>query len=105
MFTGGSDDEAVCIRVFTQAGTGKSTSKGMRISAVLIMSNAQNRPHINLQKNIFTAAVPARDGYSAISLQDYSRISDQRSEFLNFLLAPNPAGVTSVSEYGVLKAA
>lgn len=77
----------------------------MRISAVLTMSNAQNRPHINVQKNISAASVPARGGYAAISLQDYSRISDERSEFLNFLLAPNPAGITSVSEFGVLKAA
>lgn len=77
----------------------------MRIRAVLTLSNAQNRPHLNVQKNISASSVPARGGYSAISLQDYSRISDERSEFLNFLLTPNPAGVTSVSEYGVLKAA
>lgn len=79
--------------------------KGMRTSAVFYLSKAQARPNLNLQKNIRAASVPARGGYTAMSIQDYSRISDERSQFLNFLLTPNPAGIPAVSEYGVLKAA
>lgn len=66
------------------------------------MSNT--RPHITLQKNISAASVPARGGFAAISIQDYARISNERSEFLNFLLAPNPSGIPA-TEYDVLKAA
>ncbi len=39
-----------------------------------------------------------------MSIQDYTRISNERSEFLNFLLSPNPSGIPA-TEYGVLKAA
>ena len=71
------------------------------------MSNARphaHRPHVTAQKNISAASVPARGGYTAMSIQDYTRISNERSEFLNFLLAPNPSGIPA-TEYGVLKAA
>lgn len=71
------------------------------------MSNARPqspRPHIALQASIQAASVPARGGYSAMSIQDYSRISSERSEFLNFLLSPNPQGIPA-SGYGLLRAA
>lgn len=87
----------------TQAGTDKSTSKGMRESAVWIMTTTA-RPHQTLQNNLNAVAVVARGGYTAVSIQDYTRISNERTEFLNFLLTPNPAGVPS-TESGVLQAA
>lgn len=62
------------------------------------------RPHISVQANISAASVPARGGFTAMSIQDYTRISNERTEFLNFLLAPNPSGIPS-TEFGVLKAA
>ncbi|WP_188359551.1 nuclease PIN [Rothia aerolata] len=62
------------------------------------------RPHENIQKNFKAASVPARGGFSAISIQDYTRISNERSEFLNFLLAPNPHGIPA-TEQGVFKVA
>lgn len=63
-----------------------------------------NRPHISVQKSISAASVPARGGFTAMSIQDYTRISYERSEFLNFLLSPNPSGIPA-TEYGVLKVA
>lgn len=66
------------------------------------MSNT--RPHVTLQKNRSVAATPACGGFVAISIQDYARISNERSEFLNFLLAPNPSGIPA-PEYGALKVA
>ncbi|WP_068170435.1 nuclease PIN [Rothia sp. ND6WE1A] len=62
------------------------------------------RPHETIQKNLSTVAVTARGGYSAVSIQDYTRISNERSEFLNFLLTPNPSGVPA-TEYGALQVA
>lgn len=77
----------------------------MRVSAVHHMSVAQNLPHQNFQQSLKAVSVVARSGYAAVSIQDYSRISDERSEFLNFLLTPNPAGVPVLSQQGVLRAA
>ncbi|WP_346845048.1 nuclease PIN [uncultured Rothia sp.] len=75
----------------------------MRESAVWHMTTTA-RPHEIIQKNLQTVAVPVRGGYSAVSIQDYTRVTNERSEFLNFLLSPNPSGVPA-TEYGVLRAA
>ena len=56
------------------------------------------------QEKLRAAAVPARGGYTAVSIQDYTRISSQRDEFLNFLLLPNPEGIPAV-EYAGLRVA
>lgn len=69
------------------------------------MSTTVTRPTESFANDLVLASVPARGGYAAISIQDYTRISNARSEFLNFLLAPNPAGSPAVADYGVLKAA
>ncbi len=68
------------------------------------MSNTITRPTESFTNDFVAASVPARGGYAAISIQDYTRISNARGEFLNFLLTPNPSGVPA-TEYGVLKAA
>lgn len=108
MFTGGSDDEAVCIRVdnafVTNAGWYRQEHIERNARKRKWLMNTTARPHENIQNNFKTTSVPARGGFSAISIQDYTRISNERSEFLNFLLAPNPTGVPS-TEYGVLKVA
>lgn len=44
----------------------------------------------------FSAAVPARGGYRAMSITDYARVDSARSEFLNFLLATS-SGSASVA--------
>ncbi|MDO4252009.1 MAG: nuclease PIN [Rothia sp. (in: high G+C Gram-positive bacteria)] len=62
------------------------------------------RPHENIQGSIQAKAVPARSGFLAMSIQDYTRICQERSEFLDFLLTPNPAGIPA-TRYGLLKAA
>jgi len=61
-------------------------------------------PTRTYQEKLRAAAVPARGGYTAVSIQDYTRISSQRDEFLNFLLLPNPEGIPAV-EYAGLRVA
>ncbi len=108
MFTGGSDDEAVCIRVVSAFATNagwyrqEHFERNARRRSVAMTTTA--RPHETIQKNLSTVAVTARGGYSAVSIQDYTRISNERSEFLNFLLTPNPSGVPA-TEYGALQVA
>ncbi|QRZ62643.1 nuclease PIN [Rothia sp. ZJ932] len=70
----------------------------------MAMPTTTIRPTESFARDLVSASVPARGGYSAISIQDYTRISNARGEFLNFLLTPNPAGIPS-TDYGVLKAA
>ena len=55
-------------------------------------------------ESLRAAAVPARGGYTAVSIDDYSRISSKRDEFLNFLLLPNPEGIPAI-EYAGLRVA
>ncbi len=103
MFTGGSDDEAVCIAPGRLVQARARFLKGKRtLRAQTVMSDL--RPYQAHQKNLSTAAIPVYAGCSAISIQDYSRINNERSEFLNFLLAPNPAGIP-VTEQALLTAA
>lgn len=110
MFTGGSDDEAVCIRVkdaywLVQArAVFRKECAVIRVQCNTAMSTTVTRPTESFAKDLVSASVPARGGYAAISIQDYTRISNARGEFLNFLLAPNPEGVPA-TDYGVLKAA
>ncbi|MFW0121893.1 nuclease PIN [Rothia sp. CCM 9419] len=59
------------------------------------------RPQHNIQT---VSSAQTRGGYAAVSIQDYTRISHERSEFLNFLLSPNPHGIPN-QEYGILQAA
>mgnify|MGYP007053498946 CR=1 FL=1 len=56
------------------------------------------------EQRLRAAAVPARGGYTAVSIDDYSRISSKRDEFLNFLLLPNPEGIPAI-EYAGLRVA
>lgn len=113
MFTGGSDDEAVCIHRPAHAGRqpvqARATRKERAFGAWLSMYNssaASNHltPTRTYQEKLRAAAVPARGGYTAVSIQDYTRISSQRDEFLNFLLLPNPEGIPAV-EYAGLRVA
>lgn len=90
-------------------GTGKSNAKGTRICAWLSMYNssvASNplTPTHSYQENLRAVAVPARGGFTAVSIQDYSRVASERDEFLNFLLLPNPEGVPAL-EYAGLRVA
>lgn len=64
-------------------------------------------PNRTYQENLRAAAVPARGGFAALSIQDYTRISSQRDEFLNFLLLPNPEGIPALDamEYAGLRVA
>ena len=61
-------------------------------------------PSRSYQESLRAAAVPARGGYTAVSIDDYSRISSKRDEFLNFLLLPNPEGIPAI-EYAGLRVA
>ena len=36
-----------------------------------------------------------------VSIDDYSRISSKRDEFLNFLLLPNPEGIPAIEIAGL----
>lgn len=61
-------------------------------------------PSRSYQESLRAAAVPARGGYTAVSIDDYSRVSSKRDEFLNFLLLPNPEGIPAI-EYAGLRVA
>ncbi|MDO5750232.1 MAG: nuclease PIN [Rothia sp. (in: high G+C Gram-positive bacteria)] len=61
-------------------------------------------PSRTFQESLRAASVPARNGYTAVSIQDYERISSRRDEFLNFLLLPNPEGIPAI-EYAGLRVA
>ena len=111
MFTGGSDDEAVCIRRLRwHLVQARATRKERAFGAWLSMYNSSSSPASPLtparsyQENLRAASVPARGGYQAVSIQDYARISSKRDEFLNFLLLPNPEGIPAV-EYAGLRVA
>ena len=58
-------------------------------------------PSRSYQESLRAAAVPARGGYTAVSIDDYSRISSKRDEFLNFLLLPNPEGIPAIQYAGL----
>lgn len=107
MFTGGSDDEAVCIRVVnafvTNAGWYRQEHFERKARKRMWIMNTTARPNTPQQHNP-AAPQHSQNGLRAVSLQDYTRISNERTEFLSFLLTPNPHGIP-VSEYGVLKAA
>lgn len=111
MFTGGSDDEAVCIRRLRwHLVQARATRKERAFGAWLSMHNSSSStaspltPARSYQENLRAASVPARGGYQAVSIQDYARISSKRDEFLNFLLLPNPEGIPAV-EYAGLRVA
>jgi hypothetical protein len=78
-------------------GIGKSTRKECALALMAMSTTSSARPD-------FSAAVPVAGGYQAMSIQDYARVDSARSEFLNFLLAPNAAG-TPVVEMAVDRAA
>ena len=90
-------------------GTDKSNAKGSRHSrrrlsqyngsateAVISLN-----PSRSYQDSLRAAAVPARGGFTAVSIDDYSRISSKRDEFLNFLLLPNPEGIPAIEIAGL----
>ncbi|MBD9232393.1 hypothetical protein [Rothia mucilaginosa] len=58
-------------------------------------------PSRSYQDSLRAAAVPARGGFTAVSIDDYSRISSKRDEFLNFLLLPNPEGIPAIEIAGL----
>ena len=58
-------------------------------------------PSRSYQDSLRAAAVPARGGFTAVSIDDYSRISSKRDECLNVLLLPNPEGVPAIEIAGL----
>ena len=61
-------------------------------------------PTRTYQENCAPPQYQHAEGTTAVSIQDYTRISSQRDEFLNFLLLPNPEGIPAV-EYAGLRVA
>ena len=78
------------LRLWSNANPGSATEAAISLN-----------PSRSYQESLRAAAVPARGGYTAVSIDDYSRISSKRDEFLNFLLLPNPEGIPAIQYAGL----
>jgi hypothetical protein len=96
MFTGGSDDEAARIAAAAVPGTSKSARRipvmsDPRHPAVARAGASETSPGVpaprDSVRNDPTPGVPAISA-SAMSLEDYARVVQVRTEFVDFLLAP-----------------